>query len=821
MGKLRKALRKDSVNAGARYVMACYFFDHRNPQFHVDSAYQHLMDAFRDYALATLKQRERLKRIPVDSTLLTGLRQRIDSAAFRRARDIHTEDGYLLFLQQFQYALQRDQAVELRNEVAFESAATRNTYRAFDEFLKKYPNARQAREARERYDKLLFESLTQDGTLAGYESLIRKFPQSPYRPQAERQIYELSTAPGTMAAFLHFLTKYPANGWRQQALNVVYHLARDHGDENDLETFLTDSLRVIGRLNEGYLAPVLKNDLFGFIDSHGRDVIQPVAHDLGTDYLCGNVTEDILVLGNKAMARNGKVIFEGDIEELDDAGSGFLRIISSGCVTLVHKSGFSIGEGCFSDAKIVARRFAALKTFAGWHLYTLTGRRIEGTWSDVKGLADVVALKMDGQWNLITCNRLAEVVNGAKMEFTNPFDEVKPWQRELVWVRQRDREGLLDGQLNFRIPLDRQTLKPEFFGITSSSAQGIKVYDSLLIESGYFQQIKVTRPWLAVQQEAAWRLFDPSQQKYLSHPFVNIDFTGLFAVGYHGDSVRVFFDSAQHLDFVNVKLEFLPAKDSNSFIVVTEGEKKSVYNSRAVKLLTLSSRENVQYAEGGLFIITRDEKKGLMNSQGKVLIPVEMDAIGNLAEEVVPLLKGMKFGLYNIKERKLIKPAYDKNLVVYGDQYLVAFREGAYGFVQWNNKPVSSFEYQEVRFWNAATALVKKDSRWMLFDIVSGKVVMDNITDYYMVHDAPTEKVAIVRQDNQYGVVSSVRGVVIPVNFSDIVNIGSSEEPLYFTEKHVAEASLFVVIYYDSDGKLLRRQVFEPDDYERIYCPKK
>jgi hypothetical protein len=59
---------------------------------------------------------------------------------------------------------------------------------------------------------------------------------------------------------------------------------------------------------------------------------------------------------------------------------------------------------------------------------------------------------------------------------------------------------------------------------------------------------------------------------------------------------------------------------------------------------------------------------------------------------------------------------------------------------------------------------------------------------------------------------------VIPATFTYILNIGSSEQPLYFTEKHVEEASIFVVIYYDQSGKFRYRQVYEEDDYERILC---
>jgi hypothetical protein len=89
-----------------------------------------------------------------------------------------------------------------------------------------------------------------------------------------------------------------------------------------------------------------------------------------------------------------------------------------------------------------------------------------------------------------------------------------------------------------------------------------------------------------------------------------------------------------------------------------------------------------------------------------------------------------------------------------------------------------------------------------------------------MIRDTPDEKLAIIHQPNAFGVVSNKRGLVIPLSFSDLVNVGSPEEPLYFTEKHVEEASVFVVLYYDRNGKFLRREVYqEAEDYEKIYCP--
>ena len=38
------------------------------------------------------------------------------------------------------------------------------------------------------------------------------------------------------------------------------------------------------------------------------------------------------------------------------------------------------------------------------------------------------------------------------------------------------------------------------------------------------------------------------------------------------------------------------------------------------------------------------------------------------------------------------------------------------------------------------------------------------------------------------------------------------------TEKEVEEAGIFVVVYFDKQGKLVRKQAYEEEEYERILC---
>ena len=106
----------------------------------------------------------------------------------------------------------------------------------------------------------------------------------------------------------------------------------------------------------------------------------------------------------------------------------------------------------------------------------------------------------------------------------------------------------------------------------------------------------------------------------------------------------------------------------------------------------------------------------------------------------------------------------------------------------------------------------------MLYEIKNNKVLLDEIKDFTYIRNSPTEKLAIIHQHTNYGVIHNKKGTIIPISYSDVVNVGSDEKPLYFTEKQVEEAAIFVVLYYNDQGELLRTAVYDQEDYDKLYC---
>jgi hypothetical protein len=252
-------------------------------------------------------------------------------------------------------------------------------------------------------------------------------------------------------------------------------------------------------------------------------------------------------------------------------------------------------------------------------------------------------------------------------------------------------------------------------------------------------------------------------------------------------------------------------------MTITQGDRKTVYNQRGERLFSTSA-EKIQHIGCGLFVIQQNEKKGLVSHRGKQVLPVEYEAIGTPNKGLVSLLKSAKFGLYDCEKNRLIKPAYDKNILPYNDSHVIAYKNGSYGFLNWNSRASDRFEFNEVLYWNDTSALVRKNSQWMIYNFKSKEILMDKIKGFKLVHDTPLQKIAIIRREESYGVLHNKNGVTLPLSYSYIVNVGSADEPMYFTEQYMKEPLIFIVIYYDNEGKMVRKEIYDQNDYDNIYC---
>lgn len=821
---LQKALANDSARVEPEYLLAQYYTAPGNEDYQLDSAYRHIKRAISLWKALTPKERLHLQRFPIDSVRLMKFRGEIEKAAFEEAKKSNSEDTLNHFISYYAGSSIQEAAIELRNAIAFQSATQANTPDAFQEFIRKYPESSSAGQAREKYDYLIFQQGTKDRNIAAYSAYLQANPASPYRREVERNIFEIATADGAPSSFISFLGQYPDSYFAGRATDLLFHVLPEERRAQFPAIFKSDSLKRVQALDSTFLIPFLQKGRFGFMDQRGHVVVEPTLETIDESYLCGNIADDLIALASKVISRDGKSVFNEEVTSLDEIGAGFLLAGQRGGNIVLHKSGFVFPEMGVDDARLISGQLLALQKNGLWGLFTLAGRKLLSfECQDISAIDDVIVLQTNDRFTLSTIASLAAMANNQKGRFTDAFDEVRKISSSKIWVREKKYEGVLDQKLEIFVPMDTHKIVPAHFGLVAISEAGHSTVNEFGERSDTFSQVQVVNPWVTVKNSSGWMLYDPLQRMAKSIPYDSIAVHGSFAVGVTKGGLEIH----AHRNPGNViivppqdKIEYLQANDTLAYLLLLKDKKSSVYNNRGIKMFTVSYNK-IQSAGAGLFIVSNKEKKGLINETGKVLLPMEYDAIGNAVNGSVSVLKSMKFGLYDYNSRKLIKPEYEKNIARYSKEILTVFKDGLWGFATADNKLLSKIAYQEIIAWTDSVALVKQENEFLFLDVFTGKPLMEKIRSFTIIRNEPGDRLFIIRQQEEMGVKSSKSGWAIPLKFSDVVNVGSADNPVFFTEKHVQEASLFVVMYYNTGGQLIRREIYEQDEYDHIYCNSK
>lgn len=817
---LKKTIAKDSANVESKFVLAQWFFAKANPNRQIDSSHRYAKTALSSFTRLSTKQKERLQRIDLDSNSFVNLRTKIDSAAFERAKELNTEKSYTDFIKTFPTAKQQPAAIELRDEIGFLEALKINTWKSFQAYLNTYPQSHRKAEAQQRYEKLLYEEKTRDHKVESYRGFLAEFPTSSFTLEAEKSIFEITTASGSVESFLQFIQEplIMHTHFKSQARNILFHLLQEQ-EQKMPQNLLTDSLSNVIRLNAGYWIPVLQKGKYGFLDSLGREMIAPKYENIDESYLCGAMKNDILKTSEGLISRSGKIITDKN-GIAKDVGFGFLIVGDSTYLQLIHKSGRKVIPSWMDDYQVIGNSFIATKKNDLWGVYALNGRQLlTQTWQSVQVIENVIVLSRLEKKTVCTPAQLAAVANGKKLPEDLVFDEVRSAGPGFILVRNGALEGILNSQLEFTVPLDRQSLSLTPYGLVRKVNSKFVVSGiSTELEKINWDRVLFKKQWLLLTKANQQNLFDLTNKKMIANNADSIWFDQGLAFVSEKDSVRIHINSKRNISFAkDFKINFIKAKDSVRYFFTESKNKKAVFDIASGSRLFVSEFDQIESLTMNAFLVTRKNKIGLLSREGKVILPIEYDAIVKSINEFVSIFKDKKFGLYDLNKKRLIKPIFDKNVIVLNSELLGASKDKFYGLIGWDGKPLTKFEFDEIQPWTANLIWGRKNFNWQLYDFHSEKIVMDKVKNFRLISSSHEEKVLLVHRENFYGVISTIKGTIIPATFSAIVNIGTEEYPLYFTDKEVEEAGVHVVIYYDKDGKFLRKQVYE-EEFDKIFC---
>ncbi len=274
-----KALKRKTT--AASFGLSLIYSKNNNPFYNLDSAYKYINKSEKAWKSLKERKREKLKRLDIDSVGIQNFKDTIEAQKFKFVLRANSIETYNHFIQNYSKARQFNIAISLRDELAFNEAQQIGTAEAYFMYMNKYPQSAQLIEAKANYELELYNSITKSDSLASYLMFLEQYPESPYVNKAQDQIYSKSTASAQISDYENFVKNYPDNRNLNTAWRNIYKLYTQNPTAERIAEFrldfpdypYLDEIMVDYELAAKKFYPILKQDKYGYIDDSGEIVL--------------------------------------------------------------------------------------------------------------------------------------------------------------------------------------------------------------------------------------------------------------------------------------------------------------------------------------------------------------------------------------------------------------------------------------------------------------------------------------------------------------------------------------------------------------------
>lgn len=837
---LDKAVKKDTLNPAAYALYAQLFSDSTYTEYNVDSAYWAVTKSINQLKLISdPKDLEDLKEYKTDSISLEAQKDRIDALKFEEVKAIHTIDKYNVFINRHIDANQVPQAIDLRDHIAFEDAQRINLWQSYESFMEEYPEAKDYPLADSLHKKLLYEDLTADKTLDSYIDFLEEYPQSPYRDEIEVEIFNATTGVNTIESYVQFLNRYPSTALADKIANRVYHLYKEqYGSETFFEHFSIgsqmDSLANSASLEAGFWVPKVESGRYSLIDAKGEVKVITFFKELPQSYLCEPILTDFVygrINGHsRIQGRNGRTIYEDEFTSAEDVGYGLVVIQKAEGQILIHKSGEVIIEEPQDEITVLSNSFIRTYDNGFYGLTTVNGvPYFENEFSQIDTLQSYLWLEKEEGIALVHPEQLHAILLGKDEPLAFEYTDIDLLPNGRIWAEKNGEEGILDLNFNEVIPFQKREIYDRAYGWKFQGPKGTEVWHDAFpeLKGQLFDAVKDNDRWLAVSKDSSWILYNqlanvkPQQFDSLHLMGENMVMAtrndSTWAVFKNGKQVLMTKEWTPSLLVPQSYIKTGEQANYDFFMLSNFKNYRKIYNDNGKEILAATYKEVTALDPDMLRL--QKTNAALVDSLGVFLLDFVYDGMGSNENGYVSILDAGKVGVINPAKRILIKPNYTKLIEPYTDTVLVAEKANFKGFINKQNKQLSGFDFDEVRYWNDTLAMVRIEDEWILHNIGLETAQYEGMLDYTLTKANDTEKVMLVTTENGQGIYSDVRGEIIEPTYDVIKVLGTEAESLYFAVKIVEEANIYVIIYFDGNGNKLFTQSLSQDEYFQIACP--
>ena len=839
---LDRAISRQPINAGAHYVYALYFLTKENPAYQVDSSYTHALLALSHYAQIEKGDSTTWAKVGITKTSIDRHRQKVEKVAFGLAKQKNTIRAYQAYIDRFTTARELNEAIRLRNLLGWQEAQGAHTIGNYQKFIKTYPKATQVAEAQKRIDYFVYQAETTPGTFKNLEEFLKNHPQNSYRDSAITKVFDLVSVNHQVATYQTFLKKHGNSTAAKRAGDWLMSMYLNEGKlrefyDNFANYYQINYVRQLLTVDSLQYFPILEAGRYGFIDHFGQIRIPIKYHQIHKDYLCDGIQDRFVqVLRNNltgVVDKLGREVVGVKYDKIEILDGGVFVVTKNGFQGAFHQNGFQILPIKYDKVERLNQYFLKVRRNGMWGVATYNGKVIvDCNFSEIDKRANsFVSFRKDSRYALVKNNQIFEQFLNQQFSIQLKYDEVAWIGDAYIKVVDQKKQGVVDTTGQLVLPPQFTAIRDLNIGWAAKSSDSTQwqlfTRKGKRISNNTFQQVTPHNKFFVAKQKGKWGSID--RYGNILEPFKrdSLIFIGDALLTIKGKQVLAKLKGrAKPLNLSPYK--YIRGEKGNypgavPFIYIeTRLRKKGLINQAGKKMLS-AVYEDISILANDLFNVRRYGKYGLVDTNRKIVLPIKYQGISNLKGGYQGLLLNRKFGLYHYKRKIKIEPKFTALPRPYSlkvDNRLFIVRKGdGYGLVNDKGKELITTKYGKVEFWTDSVALLKNDAgNWFLYDFVNKKrLKTKEFSQIQYLRKDEKEIIALVSK-GKYGIMSNRRGLLIPMEYDLIYNLGSIDQPMFFTERQYSGGKSFVVSYINFQRKTIWNKIMKEADYHRILC---
>lgn len=810
---LQNGLSKDTTSASTPYVLANLYLVNAWPQASLDSAYYYSILSLKKYDQLSEKKLDKHIKEGFGKTRLVLLKEEIDSLAFIVAKTKGTELDYQRYMNIHIDAKELDSALFLRNEQAFKTATATNTLRSYKYFLDTYPLAKDWPSANTQYQKILYAENTSSGKLNAYKTFVNTYPNSPYYEEAVGHIFNIKIGRNSVESMLNFIEAYPTSNKAISATGLLYHCHIEHAPATSFadkypKITIGDSLKNVIDKQQRIFVPIWNSPYFQLTNLNQKiliDSLKSIAENtINLDFV------SIKKGGVKSLIGiNEAKFYSGNWHSFQKEERGFIFLNDDDNTFIVHKVGLVISKD--SKAELVGP-FISFKNNGFWGLKSITNiELLNPKYDSIWYEQGIIFLSKKEKTSPNNPAVFYPALDGENYTI-GPFYEEYEWISDsLLWVNNGDNEGLFSNQMEELVPMEKHRI--DMIKTGWSVAQKDKIIIPAFSSSTFtgfkennFWQIGNLTDTIIVKYKYN-KTYNPDEASLLGPSAIIMHWKDSSFV-YISDSVRFYKPQNCHVK------PLLNQSDKTYYYEVIEEKNKAIMNHEGIKL-DLPSYTKIIPLNRFFFQLNTEDSKSLYSYKGEVKIE-EIDGVELINDSTFSILRDQHFGIFQPYDSIYIEPVFSKKLVPLTDSLWVVAVDNKLGIVNARNQQLIKPQYDEINYWTNGLIFLKKDLNWNIYNLRESKFTEFGITSFKSITqwDIP----AITYQKGVgIGVYDSQKGVILKPTYTAIALEGNASHPYYRGEKHVEEAGLHILLFYNLEGDLLFQNIMDEKAFGKLY----